>query len=78
MLAMVPTTPPVDEAEDDVPPCPLSEAIKEAGLTGIEQETIDAVNKIAGIKPDSKVKIVKIGKPEPEDIYDVLRRLIID
>ena len=78
MLAMIPATPPADE-EDDVPPsCPLSEAIKEAGLTGIEQETIDAISTIVGIKPDSKVKIVKVGEPEPDDIYDVLRRLIID
>jgi hypothetical protein len=79
MLAMVPATPPADEAEDDVPPsCPLSEAIKEAGLTGIEQETIDAISTIVGIKPDSKVRIVRDGEPSPDDIYDVLRRLIID
>lgn len=82
MLAMIPITTTDDEDdEDDVPPCPLSEAIKEAGLTGVEQETIDAVNKIAGIKPGDKVEIVKIGKEEPDEtmnIFDVLRRLVID
>lgn len=79
MLAMIPVT--TTDDEDDVPPCPLSKAIKEAGLTGVEQETIDAVNKIAGIKPGDKVEIVKIGKEEPDEtmnIFDVLRRLVID
>ena len=60
--------------------CPLAEAIKEAGLVGIEQETIDAIKSITGIKPDSKVKIVQIGKATPDqemDMYDLLRRLIV-
>ena len=83
MLAMIPrtTTDDEDDGEAEVPPCPLSKAIKEAGLTGVEQETIDAVNKIAGIKPGDKVEIVKIGKEEPDEtmnIFDVLRRLVID
>jgi hypothetical protein len=82
MLAMIPRTTTDDEDEAVVPPCcPLSEAIKEAGLTGVEKETIDAVNKIAGIKPGDKVEIVKIGKVDPEEtmnILDVLRRLVID
>lgn len=60
--------------------CPLTEAIKEAGFDGVEQETIDAIKAITGIKPDSKVKIVQIGKSTPDqemDMYDLLRRLIV-
>lgn len=60
--------------------CPLTEAIKEAGISGVEQETVDAIKAITGIKPDSKVKIVQIGKHLPDegmDMYDLLRRLIV-
>ena len=81
MLAMVPATPPADE-EDDVPPsCPLTAALNQAGFEGVfPAETIEAVKRLAGVKPDSKVEIVDLEYDPLNDettAWDLLRRISV-